>query len=104
MAGICKRCKGETTDTRAASPTGLCFGCQHNPCQGTIHGCLLPRRECNQKYLHGEAPDQNPEDDNPVLSMQQWYGLLEDVKHCINRYGLLKFREAVETWTTRLQK
>lgn len=28
MAGKCKHCKGLTTDTRAASESGLCFGCE----------------------------------------------------------------------------
>lgn len=56
MAGTCKRCKGQTTDTRGASPEGLCFGCQHNPCQGVADGCYLEPRECNKKFLHG-APN-----------------------------------------------
>ena len=57
MAGICKRCNGETTDTRARTGKGECFGCEHNPCRGTIDGCHLRRRECNQKYLHGDSKD-----------------------------------------------
>lgn len=28
MAGVCRQCKGQTTNTRAASATGLCFGCE----------------------------------------------------------------------------
>jgi hypothetical protein len=53
MAGICKRCGGETTNTRAKSGNGLCFGCQHNPCRGVMGGCQLVRRECNRRWLHG---------------------------------------------------
>lgn len=29
MAGTCKKCRCQTTNTRAASPSGLCFNCQH---------------------------------------------------------------------------
>jgi len=30
MAGICKKCGGPTTNTRAKSKNGLCFKCEHD--------------------------------------------------------------------------
>jgi len=47
MAGTCKRCKGETTNTRGASMLGLCHACEHGyktdhqPLDGLTHDEVL---------------------------------------------------------------
>ena len=63
MAGICKRYRGLTTNTRAKSENGLCFRCEHGipPTSSSleeIREFLDEQNRINCKYCHdGNKPD-----------------------------------------------
>lgn len=62
MAGVCKQCGGETTNTRASSKYGLCFGCEHGGYPRTADGKrfrLVAVDKAQVELLTADAADQS---------------------------------------------
>lgn len=69
MAGICRRCKGGTTDTRAASINGLCFGCEHGMNPNRIRTKPLPGLTREEVTTLGRY---NAEVDRGIVHTAEW--------------------------------